>query len=122
MTSPGGRGRALGAAVVLVVAVACQGAQPSAPSVLLAGEAVANDCDRAVVARAELERDQGSAAAAELEHGIYRACTFDQFAVANDKLLVPYRYEGDLHTHVGRRCLRLISPYHGTRLCESLEP
>jgi hypothetical protein len=41
---------------------------------------------------------------------------------ANDKLANGHRYTGDIHTHVGRRCLRLTSLYRGSRLCESLPP
>jgi hypothetical protein len=88
--------------------------------VLAAGQSAETDCERAVAARAELARDEGATAAERLDPDVYRACTYPEFVVANDKLANGHRYTGDLRTHVGRRCLRLTSLYRGSRLCETL--
>jgi hypothetical protein len=111
-------------AVILVAVILVAGCAPVAtPEPVLASGAVAqNECERAVVARAELARDEGATAAEALEGDVYAACTFDEFVAANAKLADGYRYTGDIHNHVGRRCLRLISLYRGSRLCESLPP
>ena len=107
--------------MALLMLAACE-AEVAAEPVLASGAVAQNDCERAVVARAELARDQGATAAEALEGDVYAACTFDEFVAANDKLADGHRYTGDIHNHVGRRCLRLISLYRGSRLCESLPP
>jgi hypothetical protein len=98
------------------------GCEPGATPqpVLATGQSAETDCERAVVARAELVRDEGAAAAERLDPDVYAACTYPEFVAANDKLANSYRYTGDIRTHVGRRCLRLTSLYRGSRLCESL--
>ena len=114
--------RAMRVASLLVAVLVLAGCEPVATPapVLASGAAAQNGCERAVVARAELARDQGATAAEALEGDVYAACTFDEFVTANDKLADGHRYTGDIHNHVGRRCLRLISLYRGSRLCESL--
>jgi hypothetical protein len=104
---------------MLLLAVAGCEPEPSPPSVLMSGTSADSRCEQAVVARAEDQRD-GGAASGIREEDVYRACTFAELEAANAKLAEEYRYGGNLRTHVGRRCLRLISPYRGTRLCESL--
>lgn len=100
---------------------ACSGAAPSsAVPVLAAGASAENECERQVVARAEAARDGGTSAAERLDGDVYAACTYDEFVAANAKLADGFRYTGDVQNHVGRRCLRLISLYRGSRLCESL--
>ena len=106
--------------MVLVAVAACEAATPSATAVLVPGAVAANPCEQAVVERAEAERDQGLDEASLREPDVYRTCTLAELEAGNAKLLDQYRYPGDLRTHVGRRCLRLISPYRGTKLCESL--
>jgi hypothetical protein len=105
--------------VALLVLAACEaGASPE--TVLAPGRSAESDCERAVVARAELARDEGATAAERLEGDVYASCTYDEFVAANDNLADGHRYSGDLRTHVGRRCLRLTSLYRGSRLCETL--
>ncbi len=106
--------------LVAVLALAACEAAPTPEPVLAAGASADTACERAVVARAELARDSGATAAEALEGDVYAACTFEEFVGANDKLADGHRYTGDIENHVGRRCLRLISLYRGSRLCESL--
>ena len=106
--------------VVMMLALAGCEALPTPEPVLAAGASADTACERAVVARAELARDEGAAAAESLDGDVYAACTYDELVAANAKLADGHRYTGDLNNHVGRRCLRLISLYRGSRLCESL--
>lgn len=109
---------ALLATVILVAGCTSRATSTPAP-VAAQGEAPANACERAVVARAEHLRDHGIAGSEALESDIFETCTYAEFQAANAIMADEYRYPGDGRAYVGRSCVRLFSIYRGSRLCES---
>jgi hypothetical protein len=111
---------ALPLAVALLVA-SCAAADPApeTESVMLAGESPANDCERAVAARAERIRDHDPDGALREEADVFGRCSYAEFVVANAKMAEAYSYPGNGRTYVGRGCARLFSIYRGSRLCQT---